>query len=239
MPSRARFTTSSYAARNCEKLSWLALLMFGTSSVRVPSFFVRSIATPRFTLGRFRRVAWPSTFAKPWLSCGYSSSARNTAKAIKCVYDALPRSFSPRCLLMMRRFSSSSFTGMRRSEVAVGTERLVSMFSTIFAAGPRSRDHFDVRFGCGLNRRSRFWFRRARWSCGRLLRRCHAAPSPSSSVKYDRHESSTSVGIAAKPIQQSLNIGGVRPKFFRDQFRQISFFIWLKAPKIHLFFVCR
>ncbi len=38
---------------------------------------------------------------------------------------------------MMRRFSSSSFTGILRSEVAVGTERLRSMFSTIFSAGPR------------------------------------------------------------------------------------------------------
>jgi hypothetical protein len=28
--------------------------------------------------------------------------------------------------------------GMRRSEVAVGTERLLSMFSTILSAGPRS-----------------------------------------------------------------------------------------------------
>src|SRR2546428_3633211 len=37
----------------------------------------------------------------------------------------------------MRRFSSSSFTGMRRCEVAVGTERLASMFSTIFKAAPR------------------------------------------------------------------------------------------------------
>ena len=58
------------------------------------------------------------------------------AHAIKCVYDALPRSFSARCLLISLRFSSRSFTGIRLSEVAVGTERLVSMFSTIFSAGP-------------------------------------------------------------------------------------------------------
>ena len=38
---------------------------------------------------------------------------------------------------MIRRFSSSSFTGILRSEVAVGTERLLSMFSTILSAGPR------------------------------------------------------------------------------------------------------
>src|ERR1043166_10110025 len=38
---------------------------------------------------------------------------------------------------MRRRFSSSSLTGILRCEVAVGTARLASMFSTILSAGPR------------------------------------------------------------------------------------------------------
>ncbi len=40
------------------------------------------------------------------------------------------------CSLIMRRFSSSTLTGTRRREVAVGTVRLVSIFSTIFFDAP-------------------------------------------------------------------------------------------------------
>jgi len=42
-----------------------------------------------------------------------------------------------RCLLSSRRFSSSVRTGMVRAEVAVGTDRLASMFSTARTAPPR------------------------------------------------------------------------------------------------------
>ena len=40
---------------------------------------------------------------------------------------------------MTTRLSMMSFAGMVRTEVAVGTSRLASMFSTTRAAGPRSR----------------------------------------------------------------------------------------------------
>ena len=39
---------------------------------------------------------------------------------------------------MMRRLTSSSLAGTSRNDVAVGTPRLRSMFSTILAATPRS-----------------------------------------------------------------------------------------------------
>ena len=42
-----------------------------------------------------------------------------------------------RCLLRMRRFSSRVRTGKLRTEVAVGTWRLASMFSTTRRAPPR------------------------------------------------------------------------------------------------------
>ena len=49
----------------------------------------------------------------------------------------LPFPVASRCLLMMRRFSSRVRTGMVRSEVAVGTARLASMFSAMRRAPPR------------------------------------------------------------------------------------------------------
>ena len=49
----------------------------------------------------------------------------------------LPLPVESRCLLRMRRFSSRVRTGIVRSEVAVGTARLASMFSTMRRAPPR------------------------------------------------------------------------------------------------------
>src|SRR5437763_15825008 len=59
------------------------------------------------------------------------------AQATKCVYDALACPPALRWLLMMRRFSSSTLTGMVRMEVAVGTPSDASMLAAIFAAAPR------------------------------------------------------------------------------------------------------
>ncbi len=145
------------------------------------------------------------------------------AQAIKCVYEALPRSFSAKYLLMMRRFSSSSFTGMRRCEVAVGTERLVSMFSTIFRAAPRigiistsvslrGTGVAGLRSGAAavaVFPCSAFAERRTSASgattaavlpfpdgCGELV------PSPSNSLKYDCHESSTRSGLLRKRFRR-------------------------------------
>src|SRR5947208_8925950 len=59
------------------------------------------------------------------------------AQATKCVYDALACPPITRWLLMMRRFSSRTLTGMLRMEVAVGTPSDASMFAAILAAAPR------------------------------------------------------------------------------------------------------
>src|ERR1043166_3920983 len=55
-----------------------------------------------------------------------------------CVNDAFAWPLSVRWLLMMRRFSSRTLTGMLRTDVAVGTDSDASMFCTIFDAAPRS-----------------------------------------------------------------------------------------------------
>ncbi len=129
-----------------------AFLMFGTSSVREPSFFSRSMARPRLTSGRRTREGTPSMTAKPSFICGNFSIARRMAKAMKCVNEVLPRPCCLRYWLTMRRFSSKTLTGTLRFEVAVGTPRLVSMFSTIFSAPPRIGAASP--FACGARRRA-------------------------------------------------------------------------------------
>jgi hypothetical protein len=62
-PLRARATRSSKACRNDAKSSRFASLMFGTSSVRVPSFFWTSTAMPSRTESRWMRWACPSSSA--------------------------------------------------------------------------------------------------------------------------------------------------------------------------------
>jgi len=54
-----------------------------------------------------------------------------------CVNDTLPIRVRRRWLLMMLRLTSSSFAGTVRTDVAVGTARLASMFSTMRAPTPR------------------------------------------------------------------------------------------------------
>src|SRR5689334_15018181 len=49
----------------------------------------------------------------------------------------LPRPVRDRWLLRIWRLTSSSFAGTLRTDVAVGTPRLASMFSTMRAAAPR------------------------------------------------------------------------------------------------------
>ncbi len=62
-PFRERATSSSNAARNSGKASFWAPLMLGTSSVREPSFFWTSTATPSRTSSRWIRCGRPSTSA--------------------------------------------------------------------------------------------------------------------------------------------------------------------------------
>src|SRR6185436_14879809 len=63
-----------------------------------------------------------------------------------CVNDTLPPRARERWLLITMRLSHSSLTGTERTEVAVGTVRLASMFCTVRAGAPRS----TVRVGSSL-----------------------------------------------------------------------------------------
>src|SRR6186997_3003694 len=65
---------------------------------------------------------------------------------MRCVKDTLPPRARERWLLITMRLSHSSLTGTERTEVAVGTVRLTSMFCTVRAGAPRS----TVRVGSSL-----------------------------------------------------------------------------------------
>src|SRR4051794_38347293 len=67
---------------------------------------------------------------------------------MRCVKLTLPRPGRERWLFRICRLTSSSFAGTLRTEVAVGTPRLASMFSTIRAAAPR------IGFGVSPSRTS-------------------------------------------------------------------------------------
>ena len=62
-PLRERATSSSKATRKSAKPSFCAPLMFGTSSVREPSFFCTSTAIPSRTSSRWMRCGLPSSSA--------------------------------------------------------------------------------------------------------------------------------------------------------------------------------
>ena len=67
---------------------------------------------------------------------GCRASALRRVQATRWVKLTLPP-MAARSWFAMRRFSSSTRTGTSRTEVAVGTVRLRSMFSTTRAAAPR------------------------------------------------------------------------------------------------------
>src|SRR5512133_940523 len=69
-----------------------------------------------------------------------------------CVYDAFACPLRVRWLLMMRRFSSRTLTGMLRTDVAVGTDSDASMFWTILDAAPRSGTAFPAGEGTAVGR---------------------------------------------------------------------------------------
>src|SRR5437016_9395339 len=73
-------------------------------------------------------------------------------QATKCVYEAFDWPLRARWLLMMRRFSSSTLTGMLRTEVAVGTPSDASMLVTILAAAPRRGVAPGTSGGTGVGR---------------------------------------------------------------------------------------
>src|SRR3954467_11371509 len=55
---------------------------------------------------------------------------------MRCVKLTFPRPVRERWLFRIWRLTSSSFAGTLRTDVAVGTPRLASMFSTMRAAAP-------------------------------------------------------------------------------------------------------
>ena len=59
------------------------------------------------------------------------------AQAMIWVYEILLLPSRARCSLITRRFSSITFTGITRCEVASGMVRLAFMFSAMRAAAPR------------------------------------------------------------------------------------------------------
>src|SRR5215217_2807838 len=56
---------------------------------------------------------------------------------MRCVKLTLPAPVRASWLFRIWRLTSSSFAGIARTDVAVGTPRLASMFSTLRAAAPR------------------------------------------------------------------------------------------------------
>ena len=102
----------------------------------MPSFFVMSIAIPRFTTGLRMRAGLPSTSPNASFIPGCFSSARTIAHATKCVKEIFERPSASRCRFRIRRFSSMFLTGTTRFVVAVGTPSDASMFRAIVAAPP-------------------------------------------------------------------------------------------------------
>src|SRR3954470_17711049 len=111
--------------------------MFGTRSVREPSVFATSTARPRFTCSWRTTTGVPSSTPNPDPIAGTFATARTAANAMRWVKLTFPRPVRDRWLFRIWRLTSSSFAGTLRTDVAVGTPRLASMFSTIRAAAPR------------------------------------------------------------------------------------------------------
>ena len=72
------------------------------------------------------------------LSAGTASRERTTAKPMRWVKLTLVPVVRTSCSLSAARFTSSNRAGTVRTEVAVGTPRLSSMFATMRPAAPRS-----------------------------------------------------------------------------------------------------
>ncbi len=135
---RARRMRSSYAAWKPAKSNVSAFLMFGTSRVRLPSDFCWSMASPRFTCRCRTTLGVPSTIPKLAFMFGTCCSARTTAKPMRCVKLTFPPRSRASWLFRIWRLISSSFAGSVRTDVAVGTPRLATMFSTMRADAPRN-----------------------------------------------------------------------------------------------------
>ena len=100
-----------------------------------------STAIPRLRCSWCTTIGLPSTTPKPEFIAGTFATAFAIANAMRCVKLTLPCPTRLRWLFRIWRLTSSSFAATVRTDVAVGTWRLASMFSTMRAAEPRS--------GCG------------------------------------------------------------------------------------------
>jgi len=76
---------SSYAAQNLAKSSVSAALMHGTTRVRLPSSFSRSMANPRLTCSGVLVAGLPSTSAYAEFITGMAARALTRAKPMRCV----------------------------------------------------------------------------------------------------------------------------------------------------------
>src|SRR6266511_2303107 len=117
----------------------LAALMLGTKRLCEPSSFSTSTASPRLTISRRRTYSWPSASRKLDFITGTDSRARSTPYPIRWVKLTFPPPPADRNRFITRRFSSRSFAGTKRNDVAVGTSRLAFMFLTTRSAPNRIR----------------------------------------------------------------------------------------------------
>src|SRR5882757_5977536 len=122
--------------------------MAATTSWRSPLGFTRSMARPRLMWAGLTRVGLPSFSAKELFIDGMALSACTMAKPMRWVKETLPPRARLRWLLMTMRLSNSSFTGIARTEVAVGSSSEACMFFATAAAGPRSGT-YSVPFAAG------------------------------------------------------------------------------------------
>ena len=130
---RALSISASKAALNSLNESRPASRITGTISVREPSFFSTSTAMPSITPPSSRRTGLPSRSSKWCAITGMSSvAALAIAQAIRCVNET----FWPASLSCLRR-PSICVTVSVRNEVAVGIDRLSSMYFASIAAPPR------------------------------------------------------------------------------------------------------
>ena len=135
-PACALRISSLYAAKNVANSRVSARLMLGTTRPRDPSRRCTSTATPKLTCSATSLWGAPSISTKSERIRAFRWSAFTIAHASRWVKLTLPPVNSARCWFMSVRFSSSRRTGIVRTELAVGTERLACMFSTRRRAGP-------------------------------------------------------------------------------------------------------
>ena len=107
--------------------------------MREPSSRLTSTATPSVTCSWRTAAGLPPASPKVTFIPGIRWTALTTAHAMRWVKLTLPRPrLRWRCRLTIERFTSRSFAGIVRTEVAVGTPSDSSIRFAMTAAAPRS-----------------------------------------------------------------------------------------------------